>query len=158
MTGTIVGVFLLTIGLLAFLYFKKSSLPRTKELGVRSTPGSFSIEEIDRATKIFVEVWSRNKPEHKSNLVKALKKITLFWYNKRIVHDNTVVFAVMKDSKSIHLWIGPLLKDKTRNLIFTGFFDQLAKLALYSNNESTDTSTLQVKNILIQIREEFKKK
>lgn len=150
--GLLGGVILIGLSLIAFNLINTENTEKT-ELGTYIVPGSvFSVSEISDAIKIFVSVWCKENPSHKRNLLKALKKLTIEWHSRKIIFEDKEVLALMENTSRIDLWIGPLLKNKTRRLVYTGLFDQLAKLALIVNNQDPDTSNPKIRKILVDIR------
>lgn len=151
--------FLLLIpALLLFYYLFRPVDKRPKELiaeyGVRFTPNTvYSAEDMRKVITAFIDVWTEFYPGHRKPLLRQLKKTNINWVGKRISTPKGNVLAKMDKVGEIQLWVGPRLINGQRDIVYTGFIDQLAKLTLLANNINPDTNNPVIKGIIRRVVE-----
>lgn len=113
----------------------------------------FTNGEIDLVIKYFVEEWTSIYPDQYKPLKKAINKLLIKWYDHRIpLNDNKVLAFTDRQNNILHLWIGPKLKNHTRNILYTGLLDQLTQLAISLQDKTLTTTSPEVKRIISNVR------
>jgi hypothetical protein len=88
----------------------------------------FSTGQVDLIIDIFIEEWAKEFPKDIRVIKKILANTDLYWLNEKPKD----FVAELKPPSMLYMWIGPLLKDKTRFIGYTGLPDQLKNIALIS--------------------------
>lgn len=160
--GGLFLLFALFLGTGLVLTFRRRRLP-----GVISTWGVhynldsiYAGQDIEAVVTAFVESWCARWPTDRPNLIKALSKLDIYWHATRMQYTSpegktSEVLALMPNPQVIHLWIGPKLKNGTRNIVFTGLLDQLSKLAQLANGKSINSEDPEVRKVLAHAREKL---
>ena len=144
-----------TICLLLTFYFEFKNSPDL--INVNSSLNSYySREKVNLLANLFYQEWIKQYPEDTVKFNKALNTVSIKWEHYRILYKNQTVMAIMDNPRSIRIWIGPRFKHGERKILFTGLLDQLALLALVSNEKEPDTSSSSVRKIINAVALQFK--